>query len=119
MYCSRSIFPGEASKYGFQGYNWYRDSAIQEQLWREFESVTALPRLNLNGLMTMAPYGADADSIRRVFADLYRLREELSKSFKLPLDVLSMGMTDDYEIAIEEGATMLRIGRAVFGERQA
>ena len=110
---------GEASKYGFRGYNWYCDSAIKEQLWREFEYVTALPRLNLNGLMTMAPFGADADSIRRVFADLYRLREELSSSFKLPLDVLSMGMTDDYEIAIEEGANMLRIGRAVFGERQA
>lgn len=108
---------GEASKYGFAGYNWYRDNARKDELWREAGEITALPHLEVGGLMTMAPYGAEESVIRRVFADLRRLRDDMSSAIAAPLPELSMGMSDDYPIAIEEGATMIRVGRAIFGER--
>ncbi len=68
--------------------------------------------------MTVAPIAADPEAVRPVFAGLRTLREDLAR--RLPqLDIrhLSMGMTDDFEVAIEEGATLVRIGRAIFGER--
>ncbi|MCY3978303.1 MAG: YggS family pyridoxal phosphate-dependent enzyme [Chloroflexi bacterium] len=108
---------GEASKYGLAGYNWYRDSAVRDDLWPEIGEIAALPQLEVNGLMTMAPYDADEKTIRRVFADLRALRNALANELNLSLPELSMGMTNDYPIAIEEGATMIRIGRAIFGER--
>lgn len=108
---------GEASKYGLAGYNWYRDSSVKADLWREASAIAALPNMEVRGLMTMAPYGAEETTIRRVFADLRELRDELTRELELPLPELSMGMTDDFQIAIEEGATMIRIGRALFGER--
>ena len=104
---------GEASKYGLAGYNWYVDAALRERLWQEVSAIMALPGLELRGLMTMAPFGAEEPVIRRVFADLSALREALD----LDLPELSMGMTDDFTIAIEEGATIVRVGRAIFGER--
>ncbi|CAG0997638.1 partial Pyridoxal phosphate homeostasis protein, partial [Anaerolineae bacterium] len=74
--------------------------------------------LQLAGLMTMAPYGADPELTRPVFRGLRLLREALLNDLTgLHLPHLSMGMTDDYRVAIEEGATMVRIGRALFGER--
>lgn len=108
---------GEASKYGLAGYNWYQDGAILDQLRGAAGDIAALPNLRVNGLMTMAPYQAEEAAIRRIFADLYGLRETLANSMNLPLPELSMGMTDDYPLAIEEGATIVRIGRAIFGER--
>ena len=108
---------GEASKYGLAGYNWYRDDSVKENLCRVAGAILELPKIEVRGLMTMAPYGAEEKTIRRVFADLRNLRDELTGEIKLPLPELSMGMTDDYQIAIEEGATMIRIGRALFGER--
>ena len=108
---------GEASKYGLAGYNWYRDRAILDQLQSAAGSIAALPNLRVSGLMTMAPFQAEQAVIRRVFSDLYGLREALAGSLNLPLPALSMGMTDDYPMAIEEGATIVRIGRAIFGER--
>ena len=78
----------------------------------------ALGGLRVKGLMTMAPLGAAPQAVRRVFADLFSLREELTSVFAISLPELSMGMTDDYRIAIEEGATIVRIGRAIFGERK-
>ena len=108
---------GEASKYGLAGYNWYRDSSVRYDLWREIGEIAALPHLEVNGLMSMAPYDADEKTVRRVFADLRALRNALSNELNLSLPELSMGMTNDYPIAIEEGATMIRIGRAIFGER--
>ncbi len=108
---------GEASKYGLAGYNWYRDNSVKADLWRQASEIAALPNLEVRGLMTMAPYGAEEKTIRRVFANLRDLRDALARDFAAPLPELSMGMTDDYEIAIEEGATMIRIGRALFGER--
>lgn len=108
---------GEASKYGFAGYNWCGDSSVRDALWREVGEIAALPHLELSGLMTMAPYDADEGIIRRVFADLSALRDALADELALGLPELSMGMTNDYPIAIEEGATIVRIGRAIFGER--
>ncbi len=108
---------GEASKYGFRGYNWYRDAAVRSGLLEAIDEVTQLPNLKARGLMTMAPFGVDEATIRRVFADLYSLREELQTVAGARLPVLSMGMTDDFELAIEEGATMVRVGRAIFGAR--
>jgi len=74
--------------------------------------VKHLPNLKVMGLMTMAPFVADIEEVRPVFRKLRELRDSLG------LEHLSMGMTDDFEVAIEEGATMLRIGRAIFGERR-
>ena len=108
---------GEASKYGFAGYNWYGDAAVRRQLWGDLRELLALPGLETRGLMTMAPFGAEEAALRRVFADMRALRDALQESLDAPLPILSMGMTDDYAIAIEEGATMIRVGRAIFGER--
>lgn len=104
---------GEASKYGLSGYNWQKDEAVRQQLWQEASAIMALPGLEARGLMTMAPFGAEERVIRRVFADMSALRESLDAD----LPELSMGMTDDFSVAIEEGATMIRVGRAIFGER--
>ena len=108
---------GEASKHGFAGYNWYQDSAVRDRLWRDLGELFELPNLEIGGLMTMAPFQAQETTIRRVFADLAGLRDELQNSLAVSLPELSMGMTDDFELAIAEGATMIRIGRALFGGR--
>jgi PLP dependent protein len=73
--------------------------------------------LRLQGLMTIAPIGRDRDAARPVFQRLAQMREALRQRFGMPLTHLSMGMTDDYPVAVEEGATMLRLGRALFGPR--
>ena len=109
---------GEASKYGLQGYNWYGERATKARLWQEIGAILALGGLRVQGLMTMAPYGAAPQVVRGVFSGLFALREQLTSEFDISLPELSMGMTDDYQIAIEEGATMIRIGRAIFGERK-
>jgi hypothetical protein len=78
-------------------------------------AVADLPRLDLTGLMTVAPLGLSPEETRRVFRTLRDARDRLRDSHRdLGLDELSMGMTEDYEIAIEEGATVVRIGRAIF-----
>lgn len=79
--------------------------------------VAELPRLRLRGLMAIAPPGPDAEAARPTFAALRRLRDALEQSCGLALPELSMGMSDDFEVAIEEGATMIRVGRALFGGR--
>ena len=80
-------------------------------------AVNASARLRLRGLMTIAPMVDDPQTIRPVFRQLRALRDKTSQQLGVPLPVLSMGMTDDYAIAVEEGATMLRLGRALFGPR--
>jgi len=80
-------------------------------------AVNGAQHLRLRGLMTVAPMVADAEQVRPVFRELVALRDTTSQQLGVPLPVLSMGMTDDYAIAIEEGATMLRLGRALFGPR--
>src|SRR6266550_8754109 len=73
--------------------------------------------LRLRGLMTVAPLVSDPEQVRPIFRRLRSLRDSTSQELGMPLPVLSMGMTDDYPIAVEEGATMLRLGRALFGPR--
>jgi pyridoxal phosphate enzyme (YggS family) len=76
------------------------------------KAIKQLPNLKVLGLMTVAPFVPDPEEVRPVFRKLRELRDSLG------LKHLSMGMTDDFEVAVEEGATMLRIGRAIFGERR-
>lgn len=109
---------GEASKAGFAAFGWQRDPARRDTLWQDVRQIAALPGLNLRGLMTMAPIVEQMEQVRPVFADLATLRVALAESLQHSLPDLSMGMTDDYPIAIEEGATLVRIGRAIFGERE-
>lgn len=109
---------GEESKYGFRADRWERDEAQRRMLLTACAEILALPGLRLEGLMTMAPVADDAESVRPVFAGLRALRDELAERYPAgDWSVLSMGMTDDFEVAVEEGATMVRIGRALFGSR--
>jgi PLP dependent protein len=80
-------------------------------------TVNAAQHLRLRGLMTVAPMVAEPEQVRPIFQQLRSLRDATSQQLGVPLPVLSMGMTDDYPIAVEEGATMLRLGRALFGPR--
>jgi pyridoxal phosphate enzyme (YggS family) len=99
---------GEASKYGL----------VPAELPSVVQAIAALEGLRVEGLMTMAPLVLDAERARPVFAGLRLLRDDLARHFPgLGWRHLSMGMTDDFEVAIEEGATIVRIGRAIFGER--
>jgi pyridoxal phosphate enzyme (YggS family) len=85
-----------------------------EAVGEAFDEIAPLPNLRVRGLMTVAPLGLDADATRRVFRALRETRDRLQEERGLDGLDLSMGMTDDYEIAIEEGATVVRIGRAIF-----
>ncbi|HEY7341286.1 MAG TPA: YggS family pyridoxal phosphate-dependent enzyme [Ktedonobacterales bacterium] len=84
-------------------------------------AIAALPNLHVEGLMTVAPLVDDPEAVRPVFRQMHALRETLRAEVPIGVDggwpELSMGMTDDFEVAIEEGATLVRIGRAIFGER--
>lgn len=83
------------------------------------EKCLAYPNISIQGLMTMAPHTDDTDYIRKIFRELSKLREKISKKGynKLDMKYLSMGMTNDYTIAIEEGANIVRVGRSLFGQR--
>ncbi|MCC7206889.1 MAG: YggS family pyridoxal phosphate-dependent enzyme [Anaerolineae bacterium] len=110
---------GEASKSGFPAWAWRQDRAMREALWETIRRLLALPGLDIAGLMTMAPIVDDAERARPVFVALRELRDALRADFPLcGWHTLSMGMTDDYDVAVEEGATLVRIGRAIFGERE-
>ncbi|MGH2448834.1 MAG: YggS family pyridoxal phosphate-dependent enzyme [Chloroflexota bacterium] len=91
-----------------------------EQFWDAIPRLLQLPHLEIQGLMTIAPQVANPDDARPVFRRLRELRDEVRD--RLPLsgfNELSMGMSNDYLVAIDEGATMVRLGRAIFGERLA
>ncbi len=109
---------GEASKAGFAAAGWQQNTDLLENLCSAAAQIKALPGLNLRGLMTMAPIVEDMAQTRPVFARLAALRDALAESLAAPLPDLSMGMTDDYPVAVEEGATLVRIGRAIFGQRE-
>lgn len=110
---------GEDTKNGFQLHGWERDRARLDAFANQVAQIAALPNLSVRGLMTMAPIVERPDEARPVFASLRALRDALSERLsELSLDHLSMGMTDDFEAAIAEGATMVRIGRAIFGVRE-
>jgi PLP dependent protein len=98
---------GEGSKFGFQSH----------KLREEIESLLALPRLSIEGLMTIPPLAEEAEVSRVFFVQLRELRDALEKEFAMNLPHLSMGMTNDFPVAVEEGATLVRVGTAIFGER--
>jgi len=82
------------------------------------EKVATLPHVDLAGLMCIPPYLLEAEQIRPYFRRLRELRDDLKRRLGLPLPVLSMGMSHDFEVAIEEGATEVRVGTALFGARE-
>lgn len=98
---------GEGSKFGF----------FLDTLRSDLESLMALPRLSIEGLMCIPPIAEGADASRKYFVQLRELRDLLEKEFDLKLPQLSMGMTNDFAVAVEEGATLVRVGTAIFGER--
>jgi pyridoxal phosphate enzyme (YggS family) len=100
---------GEASKFGYQ----------PEVLLKELNQINALPRIEIHGLMTVPPWSPNPESSRPHFRRLRELKEECEQVLGAPLPHLSMGMSGDFEVAIEEGATMVRIGTALFGPRKA
>jgi len=109
---------GEESKSGFAAAGWAQAATVRESLWSDIQSMLALPGLRVRGLMTMAPIVEDPEQTRPVFAGLRHLCEALREDFpQSDWPELSMGMTDDYPVAIAEGATLVRIGRAIFGRR--
>lgn len=81
------------------------------------ESILQYPHLALDGLMTIAPLAQDISVAQRCFARLRELRDQLEAQFGLSLPVLSMGMSDDMDVAVREGSTLLRVGTAIFGAR--
>jgi PLP dependent protein len=100
---------GESSKFGFK----------PDRLMSEVERVTRADRVQVEGLMTIPPLASNPENSRKYFVQLRQLRDRLEKEFRFPLPQLSMGMSGDYRIAVEEGATLVRVGTAIFGERRA
>jgi pyridoxal phosphate enzyme (YggS family) len=98
---------GEETKHGF----------TPEELRAQFPTLSKLPHLRIRGLMTMAPYSDNPEDARPVFRTLRELRDELQSTYQHPLPDLSMGMSGDFEPAIEEGATLVRVGSSIFGAR--
>ena len=97
----------EASKGGFE----------PDVLRAEMEQLLKLGRLEIVGLMCSPPAGPDAESARPWFASLRETRDALEREFGVTLPALSMGMSGDFEVAIEEGSTHVRVGSAIFGKR--
>lgn len=98
---------GESSKFGL------RPESVREVML----AANALSRLELHGFMTIAPWSPDPERARPVFRRLREIQQECEQALGAPLPVLSMGMSGDLEVAIEEGATLVRVGTALFGER--
>jgi pyridoxal phosphate enzyme (YggS family) len=94
------------------------ESKQGQVLWQDVAQLLTLPAVNVRGLMTMAPIVEQPEAARPVFSALRNLRDALANDFPGPAwTELSMGMTDDYPVAVEEGATLVRVGRAIFGAR--
>ena len=100
---------GEGNKFGFAPHD----------LRKQMEALLTLPRLSIEGLMCIPPLVVKAEDSRKFFAQVRELRDSLEKEFNMKLPHLSMGMTQDFPIAIDEGATLVRVGTAIFGERRA
>lgn len=98
---------GEGSKIGFS----------PDTLCAEMEKLLELPRLSIEGVMTIPPLAPEAEASRKYFSALRDLRDQLITEFQVKLPHLSMGMSDDFVVAIEEGATLVRVGTAIFGKR--
>lgn len=94
----------EEQKFGFS----------KNEIYEIFTSVKELPSINISGLMNMTPFGADDEELEKLFQQMADLKCELEKRFDCKLKEMSMGMSQDYKIAVKYGATMLRIGRKLF-----
>jgi PLP dependent protein len=99
---------GEASKFGF----------TPGKLLGLVEEIVKFDRVQIEGLMTIPPLAPAPEHSRRYFVALRELRDKLATECRFPLPQLSMGMSNDFRVAIEEGATMVRVGTAIFGERR-
>ncbi len=100
---------GEETKFGFR----------PEEVEQAVEEIADMKHLRIQGLMTMAPFVDDPEDVRFVFSALRSLRERLARLYpRVEWHHLSMGMSNDFEVAIEEGATIVRIGTAIFGPRE-
>jgi pyridoxal phosphate enzyme (YggS family) len=109
---------GEEAKYGFDVARWEKDAGQRDAFHAAVGEILELPGLSVRGLMTMAPITPDPERVRPVFARLRALLGYLREQYPAgDWRHLSMGMTDDFEVAVEEGATLVRIGRAIFGHR--
>ena len=95
---------GEVQKFGFS----------ERELYDNFEELLKLPNLKIDGFMCMAPLGASEEELDKVFKKAGQIKSELNKKYSLDLKELSMGMSDDYERAVANGATMIRLGRILF-----
>lgn len=105
---------GEETKGGWEVYR----PEGRDAFFREVKEILQLPNLQLHGLMTMAPFYDDPEATRPVFAAVREVQQQLVGRFpEREWEILSMGMTNDFEVAIEEGATHVRVGRALFGPR--
>ena len=100
---------GEKSKFGI----------LPDQLDGTLKSMNALPHLIVEGFMTMAPFSDDPEKARPCFRRLREQRDRTSRESGIPLPHLSMGMSGDFEVAVQEGATLVRIGTAIFGKRRS
>lgn len=100
---------GEGSKFGY----------APERLLAELKEVNALPRLEIHGLMSVPPWSPEPEASRPHFRRLRELKEQCEQILGAPLPHLSMGMSGDFAVAIEEGATIVRIGTALFGQRSS
>jgi PLP dependent protein len=98
---------GESTKFGFK----------PDEVLSELPGLNALPRVEIHGLMTIAPWTPDPERVRPVFRTLRDLKERCEGKLGASLPHLSMGMSGDFEVAIEEGATIVRLGTALFGPR--
>jgi len=97
----------ESSKFGY----------APDKVLAELREINALPKIEIHGLMTVAPWTQDAEKVRPVFRQLAGLKKQCEEILGAPLPHLSMGMSGDFEVAVEEGATMIRIGSAILGPR--
>lgn len=98
---------GEGSKIGF----------APDVLQAQMDALLGLPRLTIEGLMTIPPLAPEAEASRQYFVALRKLRDQFAVQFRVTLPQLSMGMSGDFLVAIEEGATLVRVGTAIFGKR--
>ncbi len=100
---------GEETKFG----------TTREEAIRLIREISILPSVRVEGLMTIAPYVENPEKNRQYFADLYQLSVDITNENidNISMDILSMGMTGDYGVAVEEGATYIRVGTGIFGER--
>ena len=99
---------GEASKFGYR----------PDKLLAELARINSLPRIEVHGLMTVPPWAPNPERVRPVFQQMAELKKKCEEVIGAPLPHLSMGMSGDFEVAIEEGSTLVRIGTALFGERK-